>query len=136
MIWDLYTLWRDSHIELIIHPTSHMFTFVWERTFEFYSFSMHSMLYIRSSDLIYHVTESSYLFSSLSLFFQLHRPWKPPFHSVSVTSTTWYMAACIWLHNTPGYLSFSVWLIELGIVSYRFIHVVENDMSSFFLKTE
>ena len=88
-----------------------------------------TMLYVRYSEFIHLITESLYLFTSLSLFSPPPSPMATTILlSASMSST--FLSFCIpHISDTMQYFSFSVWLISFGIMSSSFIHVLQ--MSGF-----
>ena len=82
-------------------------------------------VYIRYSDLIYLVSKSLHLFvASGNLFFT----------SVSMRSTFVFLIPG--RSDTMQHLTLSFWHISISIVLLMIIHVIENDIISFFLKAE
>lgn len=53
-----------------------------------------------------------------------YSPWKPPFHSISMTVLIQICHVC----EVMQHLCFCVWFISLSIISSRFIHVVANSI--------
>lgn len=110
--------------------TLHTYLFFFSvRIFEFYSLSKYllyntvllntvTMLYNRSLDIIYFITETVYLFTNF-IFLPLPNPWQPLFYCF-YKSNLLFNFTYKWYHTV---LAFLIWLNSLSIMPSSFIHV-------------
>ena len=79
-----------------------------------------NMLYIWPSNIIYLWSESPYLFISFFLFSQTFSPWLPPFYCFCEFDFFQLLYISMKYHAV---FVFSIWLILLSMMSFRFIHI-------------
>lgn len=93
-----------------------------------------TILYIRSLELIHHITESLYPLINISHF--IHLPSLGKHHFIfSFSEFNFLNSTCTWNHTVFALLSLSYFIL-LSLMPTSFVHVVTNDRISFFFMVE